>query len=59
MAPEYTGSIHLLSLWSLLIKPLLHHAVKYSNASVILPPRGFLSGVMSSAPKRPDGNAPD
>jgi len=26
---------------------LFHHALKHSNASIMLPPREFLSGVMS------------
>jgi hypothetical protein len=30
-----------------LIKPLFHHALKHSNASIMLSPREFLSGVMS------------
>jgi hypothetical protein len=30
-----------------LIKPLFHHALKHSNASIMLSHREFLSGVMS------------
>jgi hypothetical protein len=29
------------------MKPLFHHALKHSNASIMLSPREFLSGVMS------------
>lgn len=29
------------------MKPLFHYALKYSNASIVLLPREFLSGVIS------------
>ena len=47
MTIESTGSIHFALTLKLLINPLFHHALKHSNASVRLSPRGFLSGVVN------------